>query len=118
GWPEKSYVHAVKEDPKRKGLLFAGTENGIYVSFDDGGHWQSLRLNLPTTPIHDLTVKNDDLIVATHGRAFWILDDIAPLRQMNATILSEDAHLYQPAAVIRYRGPVFALLSTHHVCAN
>jgi hypothetical protein len=108
----------VKEDPKRKGLLFAGTENGIYVSFDDGGHWQSIRLNLPTTPIHDLTVKNDDLIVATHGRAFWILDDIAPLRQMNATTLSEDAHLYQPAAAIRYRGPGFVLPATVPVGAN
>ncbi|PYT92622.1 MAG: glycosyl hydrolase [Acidobacteria bacterium] len=118
GLPENSYVHAVKEDPKRKGLLFAGTENGIYVSFDDGAHWQSLKLNLPTTPIHDLTVKNDDLVVATHGRAFWILDDISPLRQMNATTASEDAHLYQPAMAIRYRGPGFALPATVPVGAN
>ncbi|HEU0038312.1 MAG TPA: glycosyl hydrolase, partial [Verrucomicrobiae bacterium] len=118
GLPENSYVHAVKEDPKRKGLLFAGTENGIYVSFDDGAHWQSLKLNLPTTPIHDLTVKNDDLVVATHGRAFWILDDISPLRQMNATTASEDAHLYQPATAIRYRGPGFALPATVPVGAN
>ena len=118
GLPENSYVHAVKEDPKRKGLLFAGTENGIYVSFDDGGHWQSLKLNLPTTPIHDLTVKNDDLIVATHGRAFWILDDISPLRQMNATMASVEAHLYQPATAIRYRGPGFSLPATLPVGAN
>jgi hypothetical protein len=118
GLPENSYVHAVKEDPKRKGLLFAGTENGIYISFDDGGHWQSLKLNLPTTPIHDLTVKNDDLIVATHGRAFWILDDISPLRQINATTASEEAHLYQPATAIRYRGPGFALPATVPVGAN
>jgi len=118
GLPDNSYVHAVKEDPKRKGLLFAGTENGIYVSFDDGGRWQSLKLNLPTTPIHDLTVKNDDLVVATHGRAFWILDDISPLRQMNAATANEDAHLYQPAAAIRYRGPGFTLPATVPVGAN
>jgi putative SOS response-associated peptidase YedK len=118
GLPENSYVHVVKEDPKRKGLLFAGTENGIYVSFDDGGHWQSLRLNLPTTPIHDLTIKNDDLIVATHGRAFWILDDISLLRQMNATTMTEDAHLYRPATAIRFRGPGFSLPATVPVGAN
>jgi len=118
GLPDNSYVHAVKEDPKRKGLLFAGTENGVYVSFDDGGRWQSLKLNLPTTPIHDLTVKNDDLILATHGRAFWILDDISPLRQMNAATANEDAHLYQPATAIRFRGPGFALPATVPVGAN
>ena len=118
GLPDNSYVHAVKEDPKRKGLLFAGTENGIYVSFDDGGHWQSLKLNLPTTPIHDLTVKNDDLIVATHGRAFWILDDISPLRQMDTKTASEDTHLFQPATAIRFRGPGFALPATVPVGAN
>jgi photosystem II stability/assembly factor-like uncharacterized protein len=118
GLPENSYVHAVREDPKRKGLLFAGTENGIFVSFDDGGHWQPLRLNLPTTPIHDLLVKNDDLIVATHGRAFWILDDISALRQMTASTASEDAHLYQPPSAIRYRGPGFALPPTVPVGAN
>jgi len=118
GLPENSYVHAVREDPKRKGLLFAGTENGIYVSFDDGGHWQPLKLNLPTTPIHDLLVKNDDLIVATHGRAFWILDDIMPLRQMSASTAMEDAHLYQPASAIRYRGAGFTLPATVPVGAN
>ena len=99
-------------------MLFAGTENGIYVSFDDGGHWQSLKLNLPTTPVHDLTVKNDDLILATHGRAFWILDDISPLRQMDAKTASEDAHLFQPATAIRFRGPSFALPATVPVGAN
>ena len=118
GLPDNSYVHSVKEDPKRKGLLFAGTENGIYVSFDDGGHWQSLKLNLPTTPIHDVTVKNDDLIVATHGRAFWVLDDISPLRQMSASTASEEAHLYQPVGAIRYRGPGFTLPATVPVGAN
>jgi photosystem II stability/assembly factor-like uncharacterized protein len=118
GLPESSYAHSVKEDPKRKGLLFAGTENGVYVSFDDGAHWQSLKLNLPTTPIHDLMVKNDDLIVATHGRGFWFLDDISPLRQMNASTASEEAHLYQPAVAIRYRGSGFMLPATVPVGAN
>src|SRR6266700_3716145 len=97
GLPENSYVHVVREDPKRKGLLFAGTENGIFVSFDDGAHWQSLKLNLPTTPIHDVTVKNDDLAVATHGRSFWILDDVSPLRQWNDGIKPNDVHLFTPA---------------------
>ncbi|HXY23804.1 MAG TPA: hypothetical protein VEI73_04090 [Candidatus Acidoferrum sp.] len=118
GLPDNGYAHSIKEDPKRKGLLFAGTENGVYVSFDDGAHWQSLKLNLPTAPTHDLTVKNDDLIVATHGRAFWILDDISPLRQMNASTANEDAHLYQPAVAIRYRGPGFTLPATVPVGAN
>ena len=79
GLPDNSYAQVVREDPKRKGLLYAGTENGVYISFDDGGHWQSLKLNLPTTPVHDLTIKGDDLVVATYGRAFWVLDDIASL---------------------------------------
>jgi len=118
GLPDNGYAHSIKEDPKRKGLLFAGTENGVYVSFDDGAHWQSLKLNLPTSPIHDLTVKNDDLIVATHGRAFWILDDISPLREMTASTANEDAHLYQPPVAIRYRGPGFTLPATVPVGAN
>ena len=118
GLPENSYVHAVREDPKRKGLLYAGTENGVFISFDDGGHWQSLRRNLPMTPIHDLAVKNDDLLVATHGRSFWILDNISPLRQMNSSTSNEEAHLYQPAPAIRYRGPGFQLPATVPVGAN
>jgi photosystem II stability/assembly factor-like uncharacterized protein len=118
GLPDNSYAHAIREDPKRKGLLYAGTENGIYISFDDGGRWQSLKLNLPTTPIHDLTIKGDDLIVATHGRAFWVLDDIAPLRQMNAAAESADFHLYQPSSAIRFRGPGFTLPATVPVGAN
>jgi photosystem II stability/assembly factor-like uncharacterized protein len=109
GLPDNSYAHAVREDPKRKGLLFAGLDNGVYVSFDDGAHWQSLRLNLPTTAVHDLTIKNDDLILATHGRAFWALDNITPIRQMNSAAAADEAHLYQPAAVVRFRGPGFSL---------
>jgi photosystem II stability/assembly factor-like uncharacterized protein len=118
GLPDNSYAHAIREDPKRKGLLYAGTENGIYISFDDGGHWQSLKLNLPTTPIHDLTIKGDDLVVATHGRAFWALDDIGPLRQMNAAAESGEAHLYQPSPTLRFRGPGFTLPATIPVGAN
>lgn len=101
GIPEGSYAHAIREDPKRKGLLFAGTESGVYVSFDDGGRWQSLQLDMPTTPVHDLAVKNDDLVIATHGRAFWILDDIAPLREFNAEVANSAAHLYSPRAAYR-----------------
>jgi photosystem II stability/assembly factor-like uncharacterized protein len=103
GLPDNSYVHAVREDPKRKGLLYAGTETGIWVSFDDGGHWQVLQLNLPTTPVHDLILHGDDLVVATHGRSFWMLDDVGPLRQMTAAIAGEDAHLFAPSTVIRTR---------------
>ena len=103
GIPDGSYVHAVREDSARKGLLFAGTETGVYFSLDSGAHWQPLKLNLPQTPIHDLIVKNNDLVVATHGRAFWILDDISPLRQMASSIASDDAHLFDPAVAWRYR---------------
>ncbi len=105
GIPDGSYVRAVREDPKVKGLLFAGTETGVYFSADDGAHWQSLQLNLPRSPVHDLAVKDDDLVAATHGRSFWILDDITPLRQANSTIAGEEFHLYQPATAIRLHLP-------------
>jgi hypothetical protein len=95
------FVRAVREDPKKKGLLYAGTERGVFVSFDDGAHWRSLQINLPITPVHDLVVKNDDLVVATHGRSFWILDDISPLRQFADSVAGEDVHLYQPATAYR-----------------
>ena len=104
GLPERTYVHAVREDPKRKGLLYAGTEIGIFVSFDDGGRWQPLQLNLPTAPIHDLVVKDDDLVVATHGRSFWILDNLTPLRQLDAKMAGAEVHLYSPQAATRFRG--------------
>jgi photosystem II stability/assembly factor-like uncharacterized protein len=103
GIPDGAYVHAVREDPVRKGLLFAGTETGIYVSFDDGLHWQSLQLNLPTSPVHDMVIHGNDLAVATHGRAFWILDDISPLRQADASLVGSDAHLFVPAPAVRSR---------------
>jgi hypothetical protein len=83
GIPAGQIVNAVREDPGRKGLLFAGAEKGVYVSFDDGAKWESLRLNLPASSVRDLIIKDDDLIVATHGRGFWILDNITPLRQLN-----------------------------------
>ena len=101
GIPDGSFVRAVREDPKKKGLLYAGTERGIFVSFDDGAHWRSLQINLPIVPVHDLVIKNDDLVVATHGRSFWILDDVSPLRQFTDSVANEDVHLYQPATAYR-----------------
>jgi photosystem II stability/assembly factor-like uncharacterized protein len=101
GIPENTFVRAVREDPKKRGLLYAGTETGVFVSFDDGANWRSLQLNLPTTPIHDLVVKNDDLVLATHGRAFWILDDLSPLRQFTDDVSKQDVHLYAPATAYR-----------------
>ena len=105
GIPDNAYVHAVRQDPKNKNLLYAGTELGVYVSFDDGAHWQPLQLNLPTTPITDLIIKDDDLAVATNGRSFWILDDVNPLRQLTPQLASQDAILYQPAATYRLQFP-------------
>ncbi len=101
GIPDGVFVRAVREDPKRKGLLYAATERGVFVSFDDGAHWRSLQINLPNAPIHDLVIKNDDLVVATHGRSFWILDDVSPLRQFADSVANEDAHLYTPATAYR-----------------
>jgi len=103
GIPDGAYVHAVREDPVRKGLLFAGTELGIYVSFDGGARWQSLQLNLPVTPVHDMVIHANDLAIATHGRAFWILDDIAPLRQADPAIALGDSHLFKPSNATRTR---------------
>jgi photosystem II stability/assembly factor-like uncharacterized protein len=103
GLPDNSYVHAVREDPARKGLLYAGTETGVWVSFNDGANWQPLQLNLPNTPIHDLIIHNDDLVVATHGRSFWVLDDIGPLRQLTPAMGGEPTHLFTPSTVIRSR---------------
>ena len=101
GIQSPSFARVVREDPHTKGLLFAGTEFGIYVSFDDGDHWQSLQLNLPATSVQDVAIHNDDLIVATHGRSFWILDDITPLRQTRGAEQAGRAWLYQPATAIR-----------------
>ncbi len=103
GIPENENVDVVREDPVRKGLLFAGTERAVYVSFDDGDHWQSLRLNMAASSVRDLIIKNDDLVAATHGRGFWILDDITPLRQLDAKVLSSDAFLFKPELTYRVR---------------
>jgi len=101
GIPENAFVRVVREDPKKRGLLYAGTETGVYVSFNDGANWRALQLNLPTTPVHDLVIKDNDLVVATHGRAFWILDDLSPLRQYSDDIAKKDAFLYAPATAYR-----------------
>ena len=93
----------MREDPRRKGLLFAGTERAVYVSFDDGAHWQSLRLNMAASSVRDLIVKDDDLVAATHGRGFWILDDITPLRQIDASSAAKDAILFEPTTAWRVR---------------
>jgi photosystem II stability/assembly factor-like uncharacterized protein len=103
GIPDNENVNAVREDPRRKGLLFAGTERTVYVSFDDGDHWQSLRLNLPATSVRDLTIKNDDLAIGTHGRGFWILDDITPLRQLDDKVIASSAYLFEPQLTYRVR---------------
>jgi photosystem II stability/assembly factor-like uncharacterized protein len=95
------YVHVVREDPARRGLLYAGTQHGAYVSFDDGDHWESLSLNLPDTQVSDLVVEANSLAIATHGRGFYVLEDIAPLRQNGAEISSTDAFLFKPADAIR-----------------
>ena len=103
GLPSNEPINVVREDPIRKGLLFAGSENAVYVSFDDGEHWQSLRLNMPPTSVRDLVIKDDDLVIGTHGRGFWILDDITPLRQLNTTTAMAPAVLYKPQQAIRVR---------------
>jgi photosystem II stability/assembly factor-like uncharacterized protein len=103
GLPNDAPIDTVREDPVRKGMLFAGSETSVWVSFDDGGHWQSLQLNLPHTSMRDLWIHASDLIVATHGRSFWILDDITPLRQVNETVLQSPAWLGRPAPAYRVR---------------
>ncbi len=96
-------INTVREDPLRKGLLFAGSEKAIYVSFDDGEHWQSLRLNMPATSIRDLVIKDDDVIVGTHGRSFWILDDITSLRQITVQSTNQPVILFKPQTTTRVR---------------
>jgi photosystem II stability/assembly factor-like uncharacterized protein len=96
GIAASEFVRAIREDPVRPGLLFAGTERGVWVSFDDGGRWQRLQRNLPPVPVHDLVIRDGDLVAATHGRAFWILDDISVLRQLAPGQLTQDLHLFAP----------------------
>jgi photosystem II stability/assembly factor-like uncharacterized protein len=106
GIAPRAYVQAVRADPVRAGLVYAGTETGVYVSFDDGDHWQSLQLNLPVVSVRDLAVHGRDLIAATHGRSFWVLDDLAPLRQMEDSALRAPVYLFAPAAAVRLRRSV------------
>jgi len=103
GLPENEPVNTVREDPERKGLLFAGSERTVYVSWDDGDHWQSLQMNLPPSSIRDLVIHQDDVVVATHGRSFWILDNITPLRQFSAEMANAPAHLFSPSLTYRVR---------------
>ena len=104
GIPEGAFTRSVRHDPRRKGLLYVGTELGVYVSFNDGKLWQSLQLNLPVAPVHDLVVKDDDLVIGTHGRSFWILDDLTPLHQMTGKVAKADAYLFNPRPALRLRG--------------
>jgi photosystem II stability/assembly factor-like uncharacterized protein len=103
GIPIDTYVRVVREDTVRQGLLYAGTETGMVVSFDDGESWDRFQLNMPVSPVHDLVVKNDDLIVGTHGRAIWSLDDLSPLRQWNEEVSSATSHLFVPETTYRVR---------------
>ncbi|HEY2738096.1 MAG TPA: hypothetical protein VGK45_06790, partial [Thermoanaerobaculia bacterium] len=103
GIPDGSFVNAVREDSVRKGLLYAGTEKGVYVSFDDGDHWQPFQNGLPVTSVRDIEVHGDDVVIATHGRAFWILDDVIPLRQITAEVEKASAWLFAPAPAVRQR---------------
>jgi photosystem II stability/assembly factor-like uncharacterized protein len=106
GLPDGAPVNAVREDPVRRGLLYSATELGVSVSFDDGDHWQSLRLNLPPTSVRDIVVHGDDLVAGTHGRSFWILDDVTPLRQIDAKLAAASATLYRPGLAYRVRRDV------------
>ena len=103
GIPDFSFAKVVREDPKRRGLLYAGTETGPFISFDNGDHWSSLQQNLPTVSVRDMVVHDNDLIAATYGRAFWILDDLSPLRQLNPQIAAANVHLFKPATAVRVR---------------
>jgi hypothetical protein len=96
-----AYVHAVREDPTRKGLLYAATQHGVYISYDDGANWENLSLNLPDVPVADLIVEGNELVIGTHGRGFWVLDNIAPLRQATPAILASDAHLFTAPVGVR-----------------
>ena len=103
GLPAPDYAHVVRQDPVNPDLLYAGTERGIFVSFDNGGHWHPLNLNLPTAPVEDLKIHDGDLIAATFGRGYWILDNISPLRQFNKQLTHSEAYLYQPAKAVRFQ---------------
>jgi photosystem II stability/assembly factor-like uncharacterized protein len=108
GIPDGSFVRVVRADSQRQGLLYAGTENGVYISFDNGSEWQALQLNLPAVSVRDLALRNGDLVAATFGRAFWILDDLSPLEQLDSRITAAPEHLFRPKAAIRLRRAVIS----------
>ncbi len=108
GLPEDDFVRIVREDPGRRGLLYCGMETGLHISFDGGDHWQPFQLNLPVTPIYDMVIKENDLVVATHGRSFWILDDLTPLHQLTEDKISEGHFLLDPRTAIRAPKPLFS----------
>ncbi|MGC8487395.1 MAG: glycosyl hydrolase, partial [Clostridia bacterium] len=101
GIPKDEYTRVIREDPAVPGLLYCGTERGVYVSFDDGAHWESIRLNLPGVPVHDLEVKGTDLVAATHGRSFWILDDLTPIRELATDSNPDEVRLFTPRDTVR-----------------
>jgi len=108
GLPRHEFCRVIREDPERSGLLYVGTELGIHASFDDGASWQSIQSNLPVTPIYDFVVKDNDLVIATHGRSFWILDDLTQLHQLHDDITAGQAHLLRPADTVRTPPHIFA----------
>jgi photosystem II stability/assembly factor-like uncharacterized protein len=118
GLPATEFVRVVREDPARRGLLFAGTERGVWVSFDDGGHWQTLRRNLPIVPVHDLALKDGDLIAATHGRSFWILDDITPLESLEPGMVESGSHLFPVRDAYRVDWGAADAPAAHPIGAN
>src|SRR5205807_3173944 len=101
--PSGSFARVIRNDTRKAGLVFAGTESGMYVSFDDGDNWQSLQLNLPNTSFRDIVIKDNDLVVGTYGRGIWVLDDISPLRQISAATASAPVHLFAPGEAVRVR---------------
>jgi hypothetical protein len=107
GIPEPSFLNAIREDPKRRGLLYACTETGVFVSFDDGDQWHSLQLNMPTVSVRDLVIHDNDLVIATFGRSFWILDDFSPLREIDEHVIASDVFLYKPATAMRMNSEGF-----------
>ncbi|MCA9982094.1 MAG: hypothetical protein KDD89_14720, partial [Anaerolineales bacterium] len=106
--PADDFCRVIRADPTRPGLLYLGTETRLYVSFDDGQHWQSFQANLPITPIYDLVIKENDLVVATHGRSFWILDDLTPLHHLRDEVLAAERILFPPRDTVRFPKPIFA----------
>src|SRR5262249_17833295 len=103
GIPDGGIVNVVRADPKRRGLLFAGSARSVHVSFDDGDHWQGLRFNMPAASIRDLVIKDDDVVIGTHGRSFWILDDISRLRQLSSDVTAAGVFLFAPQTARRVR---------------